>query len=176
MPHFERMTREVFKTRVDNYPWKRSIIHVDVHHTWRPNHAQWQGEKSMRGMYHAHVVDRGFSDIAQHATIDPTGGIWSGRDWNKTPASMVGYNGNSRKGPFMFEMVGDFDRERDQLVGAQLTSALFVTSYILYKFNLPTKAIRFHRDYSDKTCPGSAIDYKVFCGLINEFRESNGLK
>jgi hypothetical protein len=131
----------------------------------------------MNGMYHFHVVERGWADIAQHLTIDPAGKLWVGRDWNRPPASSVGVNGSSTAGPFMFEMVGDFDEGKDVLSGEQLRSVLDVTSYLLWTFDLMTnKAVRFHREFTDKTCPGSAIDKTHFLQLVQEYRQVNDIE
>ena len=77
----------------------------------------------IEGMARFHVGTCAFDDIAQHVTIAPDGMIWTGRDWNKIPAS-VGYGMNV--GAFMFEMVGNFDTGHDRLEGEQLESVLTV--------------------------------------------------
>jgi hypothetical protein len=43
----------------------------------------------------------------------PQGGLWTGRNWNLAPASATGHNGTAGEGPFMIEMVGDFDAGQD---------------------------------------------------------------
>ena len=177
MPRFVPITREEFRHRVDEYNWKRQVNAVHVHHTFRPNHGQWKGEESMNGMYHFHVIERGWADIAQHLTIAPDGNLWVGRDWNRPPASSVGANGSSSSGPFMFEMVGDFDQGKDILKDEQLRSVLDVTAYLLWTWDLSTKkGIRFHREFTDKTCPGSAIDKQHFLALVDESRRDNMLE
>jgi hypothetical protein len=175
MSRFEKINRDQFIQRVEEYPWKRDITAVHVHHTWRPNHSQWKGEASIRGMHRYHTINNGWSDIAQHITIDPDGMIWLGRDWNKSPASSRGVNGTKWKGPFMFEMVGDFDVQKDNLEGDQLDTVLLVTSYMLFKFALPETAIKFHRFFAKKTCPGSALEYKKFVEMVEEHRQLNDL-
>jgi hypothetical protein len=129
-----------------------------MHHTWQPNHAQFNGHNSIVAMWNFHTRTNGWSDIAQHVTIDPEGGIWSGRHWDLPPASARGFNGNSQAGPFMFETVGDFDRGLDVLEGAQLESVIGVIASIQEKFQLPVEMLRFHNEMSGKTCPGTSID------------------
>jgi hypothetical protein len=167
MRTFKQWTRAEFAAQVEAFDWRRRVTAVDMHHTWRPNHAQWQGRKSMEGMYTFHTRDNGWSDIAQHVTIAPDGTIWSGRDWNKSPASSARYNGNASAGPFMFETVGNFDKGFDKLEGEQLETVLFVITTIQKKFRLPPTSLRFHRQLgSPKTCPGSAIDYDLFVKAV----------
>jgi hypothetical protein len=173
MSRFISLTREEFSHYLGKFKWSRQITAVHMHHTWQPNHAQWQGEKSVRGMYEYHTGHNGWSDIAQHVTIAPDGMIWLGRNWNKSPASSNGFNGSSAKGPFMFETVGNFDKGRDKLEGEQLKSVLHVIAEVQKNRGLETESLRFHRHLnSPKTCPGSAIDYDGMLDLVDAYKST----
>jgi hypothetical protein len=98
---FLELTLEQFESLVESFPWKRRVTEVHVHHTFRPNHADFAARppiQAIEGMFRFHTTPKpegaGFSDIAQHITIDPRGSIWTGRNWNTAPASATGFNGN----------------------------------------------------------------------------------
>lgn len=143
----------------------KRIKEVHMHHTWRPNHASQKNNtalqlhKNMRGY---HVKTNGWDDIAQHVTVGKNGEIVLGRDIRLMPASAKGFNGSSSSYPFMFEMIGDFDKGQDKLEGKQLYAALAICRYMLSK----GKSTRFHREMSSKTCPGNGIDKDWFIGLV----------
>lgn len=166
MSRFVRLTFSDFARLVDTFDWRRKIQAVHVHHTWRPSHAQWQGLRTIEGMWKHHTQTNHWSDIAQHITIDPEGFIWTGRNWNQPPASARHFNGNSAAGPFMFETVGDFDLGRDPFAEAQKESVLKVTACLLDKHELGIEAVRFHNELSSKTCPGSGIDRLSFLAEV----------
>lgn len=169
---FTPLTRAQFTERVRTFNWKRKITAPHFHHTWQPNHAQWQGLKSVRGMYDYHVKTNGWSDIAQHVTIAPDGIIWLGRDWNRSPASSNGFNGSGVKGPFMFETVGNFDKGKDKLEGEQLKSVLHVIATIQEHHKLQTESLKFHRQLnSPKTCPGSAVSYDDILDQVDAYKK-----
>lgn len=171
MPKFISLTREEFTQHVSRFPWKRKITAIHLHHTYQPNHAQWKGEKSVRGMRDYHVNERGWTDIAQHVTIAPDGMIWLGRDWNRSPASSNGFNGTSAKGPWMIETVGNFDKGCDKLEGEQLKSVLHVISEVQKSRGLETESLKFHRHLnSPKTCPGSGIDYDWMLDQVDGYK------
>lgn len=171
MRTFIAMTREEFDHVLTAFRWRRKITAVHMHHTWSPNHAQWRGVTSMEGMYRYHTQTNGWSDIAQHVTIAPDGLIWSGRDWNRSPASSNGYNGGSAAGPFMFETVGNFDKGHDKLEGEQLKSVLHVISQMQLDRGLETESLRFHRQLgSPKTCPGTSIDYDWMLDRVDDYK------
>ncbi|HET9211738.1 MAG TPA: caspase family protein [Thermoanaerobaculia bacterium] len=165
---FHPLDVNAFKLLVEKFDFRRKIDAVHLHHTWRPNHAQYRGHDTILAMWRFHTQDQGWSDIAQHVTIAPDGTIWTGRDWNRSPASASGFNGNASVGPFMIEMIGDFDRGKDRFEGAQKTAALEVIAAIQANFDLPEKSLRFHNSMSSKTCPGSAI---VYDDLIKELKQ-----
>ena len=167
---FQRLTLDQFADVLKAFNFRRRITGVHMHHTWRPNHAQWKGHDSMVGMWRFHTQDRGFSDIAQHLTIDPEGQVWTGRNWNAAPASMMGHNGTSLAGPFMFETVGDFDLGRDVLQGAQRKAVLDVIALVQTKFGLAPETLMFHNQAADKTCPGTGIPYADFVQELREHR------
>lgn len=142
----------------------RVLREVHLHHTWRPRQADFRGRSTVEAMRRVHMEDNGWSDIAQHITIDPVGRLWTGRSWNAPPASSAGRNGSFASGPFMFEMVGNFDVGRDPFDGVQKAAAIEAVASVL----VATKAgpapiaiadVKFHRDLgSPKSCPGTSID------------------
>ena len=137
----------------------RQIDAVHLHHTWRPTRSQFKGLATIEAMRNVHVHTNGWDDIAQHLTVDPQGFAWTGRNWNLPPASQAGANGTRRQGPFMIEIVGDFDEGRDLLDGAQRQAVIDIVAAILRTANLEPGAIRFHRELgSSKTCPGTGVD------------------
>ena len=171
---FRRLTLEEFTAVLDRFPFTRRINAVHMHHTWRPNHAQYRGHESIVAMWRFHTEQNGWSDIAQHVTIGPDGSIWTGRNWNLAPASASGHNGNSRAGPFMFEMIGDFDVGRDEWGGEQKRVALGVVAAVQRKFGLPPETLRFHNQMGPKTCPGSQIDYQATVEEVRALHEAGG--
>lgn len=154
---YRPLSASQFIEEVWNFDWTRNVWRVDMHHTWFPAHADYRGYASIEGMAKWHRGTCGFDDIAQHVSIAPDGVIWTGRDWNKMPAS-VGCGMNV--GAFMFEMIGNFDHGHDRLHGAQLDSTLTVIDTIQRRFRLPLHSLLFHREVpqTEKTCPGSSIE------------------
>lgn len=145
------------------------IIEVHVHHTYEPSHNDFNGSNHRQlqdNMKHYHVNKRGFSDIAQHITIFPDGKIVTGRNVNTAPASASGYNDADSDGqhPFMFEMLGNFDKGHDNLTGSQLQSVIDVTRYYYGK----CAKIRFHREMANKSCPGTGVGKTWFVNLIKK--------
>lgn len=141
---------------------RRKITEFHVHHTWRPRHRDFRGLTTIEAMRRYHIERAGMSDIAQHLTIDPFGGIWTGRPFDKAPASARGHNGSAHAGPFMIEMIGDFDAGQDPFDGDQKRVAYAVIVAVLRKFGLAADAVRFHNQMSGKTCPGNSIALKPF--------------
>ncbi|WP_052476152.1 hypothetical protein [Cohnella kolymensis] len=120
-------------------------------------------------------MSQGWSDIAQHATIDPDGYIWSGRDLLTPPASATGFNDPDSDGvhPFMFEMIGNFDAGKEKLEGAQLATATGLCFAIMQLWRRGSDMVKFHREFTTlKTCPGSGIDKNEFVAEV----EKHGIK
>lgn len=150
---------------------RSKITEVHVHHTLRPDHKSFNGKNHRAlqdGMKRFHVKARGFQDIAQHLTVYPDGSVMTGRNPNVPPASAQGYNDSDpdKQHPFMFEMVGNFDRGHDTLEGKQLESAILITKFLMDQ----GAKVRFHNQCliggrSPKTCPGTSVDYDWFVSL-----------
>jgi hypothetical protein len=169
---FKQITLQQFAVLIEKFPFSRKIDAVHMHHTWRPNRSQYKGHDTIVGMWAYHTQHNGWSDIAQHITIAPDGTIWLGRDWNKAPASSSGHNGNSIAGPFMFEMIGDFDQGRDPFDGPQRKTALEVTARVQKRFGLAPGSLVFHNMMSSKTCPGDALSYKDILNELGELHQA----
>jgi hypothetical protein len=154
---FRSLSTREFAGEVAAFPWTRRVWRVDMHHTWHPAHADYDGVGVIQRMAAYHVRERLFDDIAQHVSIAPGGTIWTGRDWNKDPAS-VGFGMN--RGVFMFEAIGNFDIGFDRLEGRQLDSVIAVIGIVQAHFKLPVQALLFHREVPQtaKTCPGTSVE------------------
>jgi len=174
MPHpFLQLTLDQFSDLLHQFPFKRQIVAVHMHHTWKPDRSMYKGLASIEAMYQFHTVNNGWSDIAQHITIAPDGTIWTGRNWNDPPASAVGFNGNREFGPFMFEMIGDFDQGKDPFDGPQRESAISVIALVQEQFGLGEDSLRFHNQMTNvKTCPGSGIDHDEILKVVADRRQS----
>jgi hypothetical protein len=155
-----------FERLLDAWQPARRIDAFHVHHTWRPRHRDFRGIATIEAMRRFHMQQMGMSDIAQHLSIDPLGGIWTGRSFDRPPGSARGHNGDAQQGPFMIEMIGDFDQGQDPFEGEQKRIVQAVVVAVLRKFGLDERAVRFHAEFSDKTCPGSGIDLATFRGEI----------
>lgn len=157
MRTFRPMTLAEFDELLTAHPFTRRMDAVHFHHTWRPNHSQYRGYDTIVSMWRYHTEVKGWSDIAQHLTIAPDGVVWTGRSWNQPPCSASGHNGNRLSGPFMIEVIGDFDIGQDRFEGDQRDAALHVVRALQARFELPVESLRFHNEMSSKTCPGSSL-------------------
>jgi hypothetical protein len=168
-PPFKQMQPREFVQSVSRFAWSPQKSSIHMHHTWRPNHSQYTGLRSIQAMYDYHVNTNGWSDIAQHISIAPDGTIWTGRPWNKSPASATGFNSSK---VFMFETIGDFDNGRDPLGDAQLDAVIMVIASLMQRFDLGNSALKFHNEMSTKSCPGSSVSKAHILDLVHEARDS----
>ena len=170
MRHFQSVTAVEFAAVVRDFPWTRRITEVHLHHTWKPRQADYAGRRTIEGMWRVHTEDNGWSDIAQHVSIAPDGTIWIGRNFNWAPASAVGFNGNSSAGPFMIEMIGDFDLGRESPTQEQKDSTVAVIRAVQDKFRLSADRLRFHNEMSSKSCPGESQDKAAWIAAVGAFQ------
>lgn len=172
---FKQITREQFALLIERFEFRRRINAVHMHHTWKPEHRDYDpanGHRTIMGMFVHHTQVNKWQDIAQHITIAPDGSIWLGRSWNLPPASAAGHNGNSKVGPFMFEIIGNFDRGHDVLTGEQLQTVIEVIARVQKRFGLPAESLQFHNALSEKSCPGSGVEYDKIVAEVRAFSAS----
>ena len=124
-------------------------------------------------MYLHHTENNGWQDIAQHITIAPDGTIWLGRNWNLPPASAAGHNGNSHMGPFMFEIIGDFDRGRDPFEGEQRKTVLEVIARVQLRFKLAPETLKFPQlDVAESHAREAPMDYNEIVNSVRTLHQT----
>lgn len=157
MSEFKIITVDGLINHLDNYNHKE----LHVHHTWKPDHSSFNGKNHLQlqqGMKNYHVNTNGWDDIGQHVTLMPDGIFVTGRDYGSTPASIRGYNTQA----FAVEMLGNFDIGHDPFSGKQKDAMLKLARYFYDK----QRYIRFHRENSAKTCPGTSINKDSFMNEV----------
>lgn len=146
---------------------QRSLNSIHVHYTEEPSYKDFTGinhEELQVNMTKYHVEKKGWSDYAYHLTSYPDG-LWTiGRSFERSPASIRGFN----YGAFAFAMVGCFDEGKDKITGVQYASAINLCDLFndLYNTN-----IIFHREKNkNKTCPGNSIIKSVFLNDVKNWK------
>lgn len=178
---FKRYTLQQYVDYIKTFTGQVRFSEVHVHHTYIPTIADYRKKENkedlIRAMWRYHTQDRGWNDIAQHATVDPDGYVWDGRSLLVPPVSATGYNDADDDGvhPYMFEMIGNFDIGQERLEGAQRRTVMGLTAAVIDLWNLTLDNVRFHREMSTKTCPGSGIDKSEFVAEVSQaLRERKG--
>lgn len=153
---------------------KRTITHIQNHHTWSPSYRNFNGInhfEKLRLMESAHI-QRGFTEIGQHITTFPDGTIGLCRSMEKDPACIKYAN----RGGICIENLGNFDKGADQMTEIHRQTIIKVNAWLCYKFELtPTlQHIVYHHWFKQsngerdggtadvhntdhKTCPGTAF-------------------
>jgi hypothetical protein len=126
-------------------------------------------------MWSVDTLHRGWSDIAQHLTIAPNGMLWTGRSWNRPPCSSRKANGSRRQGPFMINVVGNFNAGGDAFADVKQRT-IDVIIRLQTALKIPPDALRFHRDLEPAAqldCPGQSLERDALLAEIEE-RRRNG--
>ncbi len=129
---------------------KRKWTEIIVHHTWRPNHDDWEKRPSevywFSSIRNFHIKKRGWKDIGYHVLIFPSGLIMIGRDLFQTGAHTNGRNSHA----VGVCLLGDFDgidlNELKERYVCQYISLWFVLTLLLAMLDLPVSQVNFHRD------------------------------
>lgn len=161
-----------FREEVRTFRWTRRIWRVDVHHTMTSARA-YAGLTTLEELAARQREKCAQQQPAHHVAVAPDGVIWTGRDWNVSPAS-VGCGMNV--GVFMVALIGDFDRGHDRLGGGQLAATLSVVESVQRHFLLPVQALLFPREVpqTDTTSPGSGIEKRDMLLRLVARREPDG--
>jgi len=170
MSQFKILTTDELIKMCQDMRWTRKPKEMQIHHTWVPAHRHFKGNNHIamqQSMERSHKA-RGFNEIGQHLTLAPDGKWVTGRDFNRSPASIAGRNSLG----FCIETWGDFDSGKDKLQGAQLDALYKFVAFMVEFHGLnPDKNITFHREYSDKSCPGTGVNKANFINDVKKYME-----
>lgn len=119
-----------------------------IHHTWKPTEKDWNGQTTIDGLK-KYYENKGWS-AGPHIFIAPDG-IWLFTDM-KYQGIHAG-EGNYRS--IGIEVVGNYDGAKWS--GKIKEQAIGVIKALVDELKIKDENLCFHRDFSSKTCPGSAI-------------------
>lgn len=124
-----------------------------LHHTWKPTKEQWKGQSSISGLK-SYYEGLGWS-AGPHLFIAEDG-IWLFTDMYDVGIHAGAGNGTLKTGYSIgIEVVGNYDYE--VWSGETYTNTIGAIKALQEKLKLPDDRIKFHRDYSAKSCPGWEI-------------------
>lgn len=167
---FTLFTIDEFEKWLNGLSVARTIRYVQEHHTAIPGYAHFTGSnhfERQKAMKDYHVVNNGWSDIAQQFTTFPDGTIMTGRSLEKTPSGIKGFNTYA----ICIEHFGNFDKGKDVMRKEHAETIVRMTAALCKKFNIPvdTDHVVYHHWFdlnsgkrtngagSTKTCPGTGF-------------------
>ena len=165
-----------FETYIKNLKIRRKINGLQVHHMSLPNYACFYKSKGVTEDELVRTINldyygksKGWSCIAQHFNIFPNGKITTGRDINKTPVGITGWNANK----ICIEIYGCFDKGKDKMTAAQKKAVIYLYGELCKRFDIPVNTThirphcwftaggtylgKYNPSRSAKTCPGTAF-------------------
>lgn len=148
----------------------RIISLFQNHHTYLPDYSHFNGRnyfERLQSMKHYHMVNNGWSNIAQNLTTFPDGKIAVCRPLNDVP---VGIKGQNSRG-ICIEHFGNFDAGKDQMNPIHAETIVALNALLCNKFSIPAdtdhivyhhwfdlnKGIRLDGKGVTKSCPGTAF-------------------
>lgn len=144
-----RLSLDKFKDYVSKYNFgSLPADKLVIHHTWKPKKEKWAGKKTIQGLK-KYYEGKGWP-AGPHLFIAEDG-IWLFSPMRKDGIHAGKLNHRS----IGIEVVGDYDHEKWS--GQTKKNALGAIKLLLEHLNITAESIYFHRDVSQKTCPGSAI-------------------
>ena len=159
--HLERVSLEEFKDIVETAPPRRDIRELILHHTYAPTAADYNGHSTWEGIDRYHQQVRGWSDIGYHIGIAPDRSIWLLRPVTRSGAHANYHNRHS----IGVTMIGNYDRGHDDPT-VIAPSAAQVMALLCLRYQLTERDVNFHRDFANKSCPGSAVARCWIRGLV----------
>ncbi len=151
------VTIEQFREQLWEAKVGRRIDEVVVHHTWRPSASEYRGIETVRGVRRYHMGVRGWSDNGYHIMIGPDGRVFLCRPLHRAGAHTAGRNAHT----IGLALIANFDCDDPETYGG-LPAAHQVVAALLKRFDLRPRAIRFHREFAPKTCPGLKLRLPEF--------------
>jgi len=174
MPSEREISLTEFEQWIATVPISRRITEVIIHHTWQPTAAQYRGLATVRGVRQYHMEVRGWSDNGYHIMIGPPGDIFLCRPLARAGAHCLGQNEHS----VGLSYIANFDEENPaQYPGLEVGQK--VVAGLLERFELAPDDVYFHRDYANKTCPGTRLDrgeYRKEVGALMNSSADEALK
>lgn len=148
----------------------RTVLYLQHHHTYIPDYSHFNGSNHFelqRSMQRVHRSQNGWADIAQHFTIFPDGKVVTGRNLERSPAGIAGFNRHA----LCIENLGNFDLKGDLMRQEQRDAVVRVTASIAHRYSIPVHSDRivYHHWFDlatgvrtnglgrTKSCPGTAF-------------------
>ena len=136
-----------FESYIKNLKIRRKIDGLQVHHMALPNYACFYKSKGATEDELVRTINldyygksKGWSCIAQHFNIFPNGKITTGRDINKTPVGITGWNTNK----ICIEIYGDFDKNKENRLNTQVNNLFFAfqnSTLSIYRIHFASKNV-----------------------------------
>ena len=143
-----RLDLQEFEKYIADYDFSAPPDKLVIHHTWRPEKDKWAGSRSVQEL--KNYYEEKNWPAGPHLFVADDG-IWLFSPMRRDGIHAAGLN----RGSIGIEVVGNYDYEK--WTGQTKKNALGVIRLLMNRLNISRQNIFFHREVTQKTCPGKAI-------------------
>ena len=171
-PIKRKLSLDEFKSYVKHYNFgTKPPKFMVIHHTWKPTKENWDGINTIHGL-DKYYRGKGWNGKGPHLFIAEDG------IWLFTPMYEIGIHAGNGNGSINHpdgysigvEVVGNYDN--DVWSGETKENALGAILALVDKLKMRDDKIKFHRDFSTKTCPGGKITKNWLFNELDKFEDS----
>ena len=174
----DQACREIAQLQIN-----RRIDMVIVHHTWEPPADKFRGIATVAGIrrFHQKKWPR-HNDAGYHIEFGPNGEIYFCCPFNKVGAHAKGHNSHSIGVSYIADFGGPPnlphpDGRRTPLDNpatyAGLAVGQLIVAALCERFQLEPEDVRFHNEFSSKTCPGTLMDLDEYRKAVKRFMDGD---
>lgn len=129
-----------------------SINKITIHHSGEVYNEDYSVHQYLRNLQNWSRSDKKWIDIPYHFIIDLKGNIYEARPINFPGDTNTDYD---VRGHALICVIGNYEEQK--INQAQIHSLVKLTAFLKAKYNVPSKDIKGHKDYTPTLCPGADL-------------------
>jgi len=164
-PRFEIISAEEWGSNPDSLAGREHTPkYVTIHHAGTEWTKGSDTVEKLKNLQSWGKREKDWPDLPYHYLISPDGKIYEGRSTDYEPETNTSFDTN---GHLNVHLYGNFEVQR--VNEAQLESAVYISAYLMDKFDVPLETLGGHKDRAETACPGKDLYRYIEDGTMSQW-------